>query len=190
MTLFESENNYIIIERRKLRSGLVFLLAMLFGIGGYFFVKDPASFVAKDVPHTSPMFILVVGIASIIFSLFGLFFAARQFFNNSGGLKIDHEGITIFDSSGNFIAWKDILKFEIHETSHAKMIAVWLATAEKYIGEQKDGLEQKIMQHNYQNSGAAININAGNLKCSIAELSELLTKKLTQYQSGKQPRFA
>ncbi len=182
MNLIKTEEDRIEIQLSKFKLTLLLLGAILFVIGGIFFITNPSRFANTDFNHQPKFEILLLGYVCIIF--FGAcgIIAIIKLFSNKPGLIIDDRGITINPDSFSklFIRWEEIKSFGIEDVSRAKMIMVYLKYPENFINLLDNKLKRKMALFSFNTYGSPIGITANSLKCSTDELCGILTQKLNE----------
>ena len=168
------------IPLSKKKIFLFFILSILFVVAGFWFViKSPKI----DSPIWGNIVMLhIAGVCSIVFFGFCTIYLFKKLFNYAPGLILNDEGI--IDNSGAFdaelIEWKDITGFQILKVKRQKIIMVVVKNPEEYINNQKNRIKKLMMKSNYSLSDAPFHISANGLKCSFAELWNLLNDELNK----------
>jgi hypothetical protein len=133
----------------------------------------------------NPIFVKIIGVASVLF--FGLtgFYSFKQLFHKSTGLIIDWNGIT--DNSGpsgvGFIDWNDIREIRTMEFKSSKFLLIFPADPEKYL-RNSGTARRKAMEGNIKLFGTPLSISSGNLKCSFDKLEKMILEGLNEHRNS------
>lgn len=163
------------IPLSKLKLLLMLAGSIAFVAAGIWFVTKPTAISTRSF-HNSPVLIVIVGAASILFFGVCAIFIVKKIIDNTPGLVINDEGINDNSSgtSAGLILWKDIKKIEKTTVLNQSFIAIIVDNPEEYIDRQKSFIKRKTMELNFKNSQSPINISANGLKCNFNELYNIV----------------
>lgn len=155
------------------------LLALIFvALGIWLFLKP----VDSNQLITNPYIIKAVGILSIaVFGFMGIFII-RKMGDNSPGLLINDEGLTINTNGfgSDKVLWSDITGFKELTVSGQKLLTVVVKNPDDYINKHRNPLVKKAMTANYNLYGSPISITANSLQINFNALNTLLVDKLEE----------
>ncbi|MFV0538983.1 MAG: STM3941 family protein [Dysgonomonas sp.] len=171
------------ISKRK--TILMLLGALLFVVGGIWFIISPSLFASKF----NPFIIQALGVVTILFSGgCGIVFVKTLTTKNIG-LTIDSTGILcdFGKASVGLVPWEDIVDIEEFYVSGQGIIKIIVDNPQKYIDRQKSAFLRRIAEMNYKLYDTPVQISASILKYDFAELYNLLKVELEEnrVQIGK-----
>lgn len=177
----ETTNQRIEIAISKVKIALMLFGALLFVIGGFWFVIPPANSnsvwnIMQKMPVAGYVTILFFGLCSITLIL--------KLFKKTPGLIIDKFGL-VDNSSGvsaGQILWSDITSISVLEIYRQKLIMLQVRNPQAYIDKQKNVFKRKMMQLNYKTFGTPLSITSNGLKVSF---DELLTDLKFKFEDAK-----
>jgi hypothetical protein len=178
-----TEQIEILLSKSKL--SLLLAGSIAFVAIGFWFVIDSKDVATSGIRQTSPIFILVGGIVTILF--FGIcgVAIAKKLTSHKPGIVINNEGI--LDNSGGIstglILWKDIKQIKTINIANQNMVVIIVRNPEEYIDRQANSFKKKMMQLNYKKHESPIVISANGLKCSFNDLYNLLKDELTNHST-------
>ncbi len=183
MADYNPDDAVIKIPYSKQNISTLLLISVAFGIGGFWFVKDPASIANSGLHHKFIFEVIIIGVLCLMFSVLGCVVFLRQLINKNPGVIINDDGITFYPGTfgSNFIAWGDILKFRVKEIAQSRCISIFIIDPFSFI-DRKSAWKRKIMSFSYKKNQALMNYGTDNLKCDFDELLDLLNMRLTEYK--------
>jgi hypothetical protein len=170
------------IKISKVKIGLMTLGSAIFVGLGIWFVLNPTQFESRN-----KFWIMIVGIASIIFFGACLLFMFRKLFDNSIGLIINENGITD-NSSGTsvgLIEWNDITDIKTAEVASTKFILIETINPEKYIKKAKNSISKRAMKANHKMYGTPLSISSNTLQVKFDELLNTILNAFKNKQNLK-----
>jgi len=181
MTAYINANETIEIPLSKGKLILMFIGSLLFVGAGFWFIKAPETF-TQTIFKPSPMLIIIVGYALVIFFGTCATFIFRKLFDKKAGLIIDREGIHDNSSgvSAGFIPWSDISNISTIEISRQKLIMIEVSNPDDYINRQTNFISKKASAINHKMYGAPISISANSLKYKFDDLYYTLRNRWQQ----------
>lgn len=154
--------------------------SVLFVVLGFFLITT----IADLQTRTHPLFVKIVGAASILF--FGMtgYYGIKNFFKKTTGLIIDDYGIT--DNSGipgwGLIKWTDITRIQTERIGRSKFILLFTVNPEFYLN-KASGSRKKIMEGNMKMFGTPLALSSSGLKCNFSYLEKILSEGLNNKRS-------
>lgn len=149
--------------------------SVFFVVLGFFLITK----IADLQTRTHPLFVKIVGAASILF--FGMtgYFGIKSLFKKTTGLIIDEYGIT--DNSNitgtGMIKWTDIIGMRTEKAGRSKFILIFTVNPEIYLNKAA-GSRKKMMEANMKMFGTPLILSSNGLKCSFNELESLISDRL------------
>lgn len=154
--------------------------SVLFVVLGFFLITT----IADLQTRTHPLFVKIVGAASILF--FGMtgFFGIKSLFKKTTGLIIDDYGITDYSNitGTGLIKWTDIKGMRTENTGRSKFILLFTVNPEIYLN-KAGGSRKNIMEANMKLFGTPLILSSNGLKCSFKELEKLISDRLNEKMS-------
>jgi hypothetical protein len=187
MADYNPEDTIIKIPYNKQNTSTLLLIAIGFGLAGFWFVKEPASIANSGSYHKFVFEIVIIGVICMTASILGCIVFLRQLINKNPGLIIDDNGVTFYPGTfgNNFIAWSDIEKFYVKEIAQSLYISIYLVDPVNFIKRQRNAWKRKVMSLAYKKNEALMNYGTDNLKCNFDKLLELLNSRLTEYKRAE-----
>lgn len=145
---------------------LLFLLALIFVVGGIFIL-----FTAKDLRGK------IIGWSAIIFFGFGLIVFLKQLLNTKPRIILDDEGIEDKSLGIGKILWDDIEAAYPNNIISNKFISLKLKNVEKYL-QKTSKAKEKLASYNHALGFEALNLNLVGLNVSQKDLMTLITAHL------------
>jgi hypothetical protein len=173
----------------EIKSGKTKLAGLLAGAAifvalGIWFTLEPQRAISPVFQNIS--LIRVLGIASVIF--FGLcgLFILKKLMDKKAALTISAAGITDNSSavSVGFIPWADVVAIRETAIINQSFVTIDVNDPELYISKQTSSFKKKLMQVNYKQYGALINVSANALECNHHQLKAMLEDAFKNYQAG------
>lgn len=176
-----SQNTTIIIPFSKAKLLLSNFGAFAFVACGFWFVLDPPS---RTGSSFEAVFLMVLGIAIILFFGSVAFVVIPKLFDQRPGLIINEEGIS--DNSGGLSAgqifWKDIVDLKVLEIKRQKLLLIFVRNPQDYIDRHRHSLQRKLASMNHQQYGTPLSISTATLKISFNELTQTIIRQLEEFQ--------
>ena len=172
---------HTIIPLSKVKLLALAAASLLFVVlGVWLFVEAEA---VGETTRKSAGFIQVVSVLAVVF--FGLVggFLAWKLRDSKPGLIVGPEGI-IDNSSGvaaGLIPWEDVEGFSTASIERQHFLMVHVRNPQAYIEAQRNVIVRKMMAANWKRYDSPITLSANGLKCTFAELEQLLTEAHTRY---------
>lgn len=171
----QNNNSFeILIDKSKVIR--IILVSIFFIIIGFWFVL----FFATIQTKFSPMFVQILGIVSVIFFGFTLFYSILKYVDKKPGLVFINKGIVdnTNGTSVGLIEWNDITEIKVIEIWKTKAILLLTNKPEKYIEKASSSLS-KIMRANLKLYGTPLSITPQTLKIDFEELLEMILKEFS-----------
>ncbi len=165
------------IPLSKTKIILLLIGALAFVFAGAWGIIDPEKFAWI---RSSKNFVLISGIAAVLF--FGLcsVFFALKIFSRKPGLVINNAGI--IDNSNatsvGLIAWNDITGIKRLEIASSKILVIETSNPEKYIARSKNIISKKAMRANHNTYGSPLSIISNSLNIKFSELERLIVEQI------------
>lgn len=141
--------------------------------------------IAYEQTKVPPLFVQIVGVASILF--FGMtgFYGIKSFFSGEMGLIIDREGITdrLSATSAGFIEWRDITGIRSVQIRSIKILLIDVSDPQKYLERASNKVLATLMQGNMRMYGTPISIASNTLNYDFEELKHLLLEHFENSRS-------
>jgi hypothetical protein len=169
------------IQLSKTKLTLMLLGSLMFvGLGTWFVIGPPKVNVSI---LNNPTLIFSVGLLSILFFGFVVFFIFKKLFENSPGLIITDDGVYDNASSvcAGFVPWTDIVEIKEVKVFNQSFVNLVVKNPQDYIDRQKNIFKKKSVQINYNTYGTVIGISANGLKIKHKELKALLAERFADF---------
>ncbi|WP_054957251.1 STM3941 family protein [Paenibacillus dakarensis] len=155
------------------RVGKLLVMSVIFVIIGALLTYAGLSSSDKD-----SNWIAVIGIISMIFFGFGMFYFISRMINKKPSLIVNDEGITDQSSyiEAGVIPWGEIKNIELYSYINQRMIGIQLHHPEKFMSKQK-GFKKLLMRANQGLVNTPINIAESGLPISIDQLYLIIMQK-------------
>jgi hypothetical protein len=168
------------IYTSKKKSFLLFIGSLLFVVGGIYFVMNSENFTNRE-----PIFVKIIGIASILFFGLGIYVSIRQLLaENQLALIIDKNGVNVSPKKSltEFIDWKNINRFSELNLHGQKIIIIDVNNSDYWIEKESNTVRKKLMEFNVNNYGSPFNISANTMQMNYAELMKTLNENLNKHR--------
>ena len=140
--------------------------------------------IAYEQTKLPPLFVQIVGGASILF--FGMtgYYGIKSLFKGDVGLVIDREGITDRTSatSVGFIEWRDVIGIRSEQVLSTKILLIDTSDPQKYLQRASNKALAKLMQGNMSMYGTPITIAANTIDYNFKDLEHLLVEHFENYK--------
>jgi hypothetical protein len=159
-------------------------------LGSLVFVSIGIGLIMKSIKpdvtcQISPILIITVGLASIVF--FGVCAAmiAYKLPQTNPGIIIDKHGIIDHSSgiSSGLIKWEDITDIYVIEVNMQKLIMLDVSNPTDYIQCHTNSQKRKATVLSYEIYGTPLSISSRGLKCNTKKLHSLLTSNWENYKA-------
>jgi hypothetical protein len=126
----------------------------------------------------SPIVVKLVSVFGVSFFGLGLIIGPKKLFDKRPGLIINDNGIqnNLGVGTGIFIAWENIVRFEIITIKNTKLFLIFINNANEII-KIESKWKQKIMRYSLKSFGTPISIGSGTLKMEFNTLTKLLADR-------------
>ena len=175
-----SEEKVIELSKTKMLL-LIFGTLAFVGIGLWMISLD-AAHIESQRRFNNPLFVHGLGYVSIVF--FGLcgIIVMKKLFDKKPGFILSNTGITDNSSgfSAGFVAWNEIIGFDVYQTHNQKMLVVLLKNPEKYI-EIGSSIRRTLIKASYKMSGSPVVITSSSLKINFDELLKSCNEYFAKY---------
>ncbi|MDB5121223.1 MAG: hypothetical protein JWN56_2441 [Sphingobacteriales bacterium] len=170
-----TKTKQIEIPLSKIKLTLMLFGSIAFVAGGIWMIASPNGFTTSYRTY-NPIWVFVVGLASVIFFGLCLIYIAKKLADGAPGLIINDQGINDNSSgvSAGLILWSDIKEIRMTEVVNQKFLMLIVFNPDQYISRQSSFIKRKAMEINYKSYGSPISISANGLKTSFDELFLLL----------------
>jgi len=168
------------IYTSKKKSFLLFIGSLLFVVGGIYFVMNSENFTNRE-----PLFVKIIGIASILFFGLGIYVSIRQLLaENQLALIIDKNGVNVSPKKSltEFIDWKNINGFSELNLHGQKIIIIDVNNSDYWIEKESNTVRKKLMKFNVNNYGSPFNISANTMQMNYPELMKTLNENLNKHR--------
>jgi hypothetical protein len=156
---------------------LLVIGSLLFTVLGIWLFINAESLQGHSMKFSrNPVFLKIVGIASVVFFGAAGIFSIKKLSDNKPGLTIDDIGITD-NSSGSSIGlinWADIRSIRTEQIMSTKFLIIDIDNAEKYVALAKNKLKAKLLKANIKMYGTPVAISSTTLNFKFTELEKLL----------------
>lgn len=170
------------IYSSKKKSLLLLISSLIFVIGGIYMLMNYGNFTGYSA--SSPLFIKIIGIASVLFFGLGIYISIRQLLANQLILIINKKGINVNPkkSQTEFIEWKNIKEFLELKILSQKFVIIDVDNSEYWIENEKNAIRKKLMKFNVNNYGSPFNLSANSMQMNHTELMKILNENLNKYK--------
>jgi hypothetical protein len=134
----------------------------------------------------NPTYVLVLGVAAILFFGFCALYALKKMFDKKPGLVLNSAGIVDNASAvaAGFIPWSEVVGAGVFEIQKQKMLVIGLRDPGKYI-DSGGALRRMVNKANQGMAGSPVTIPSTTLKIDFAELLSLFDRYLQKYGPGR-----
>lgn len=174
------------LSKTKLILGLI--AAVFFVICGAWLLLNVAEFERASFRiMRNPMFIRIIGTASIVFFAAVGLYACSKLFDTKVGLTIDDEGLIDNSNASSVgrIYWKDISGFRTKQVMSTKFLLIDLRNPEAYIQNAGGKIKSRLLRSNMKMYGTPLSITTNTLKYDFKALEKLLHSEYENYLAGK-----
>lgn len=177
------------IYTSKKKSILILIGSIVFVVAGAFFVVNPERFLTLRMQN--PHIIRIVGIASILFFVLGIFVGIKRLIKSDIALIIDQIGLNVNPKKSltEFIKWDDILGFEEVKIQSTRILIIGVKKPEHWIEKETSTIRKKLMRFNMNNYDSPFNIAAAGLDISYTELNNKLNLYFEKYKNEVQQKI-
>lgn len=167
----------------KKKSIILFIISLIFVIGGIYMFVNAQSFVQNGL--RSLVFIQTIGVVSILFFGIGIFVSVKQLIKDQLILRIDHQGISVNPnrSPDHYIDWKYIKGFSEITLQGQKLVIINVNNADYWVERETNSIRKRIMKFNITNYGSPFNLSANSMQIDHAQLIKTLNDNLNKYQA-------
>ncbi|WP_317224475.1 STM3941 family protein [Chryseobacterium sp. Y16C] len=160
---------------------LIIVVMSLILILGIFFIMSPIKY--TSFVYRNGLIIFIVGIISIILSLFCIYEFCRKLFNKKAMFSINNKGIwdgvNILDYP--FINWENVIRIEECNVNNVPHLKVLVNNPEQYIN-QKKGLKKWVLNFNFKKYQTPILLNKTYLSGSFDEFRKIILDSYNEYK--------
>ncbi|HOW29982.1 MAG TPA: STM3941 family protein [Bacteroidales bacterium] len=165
----------------KRKSVLLLIGSFAFVVVGFWFLLEADNLTGWRVE--SPVYMRVIGIASILFFGLGTFLSIKRLIKSELSIIISPVGLNLNPekSRDEFIQWSDITGFKEIKIHSTRIIIIGVNNPEYWLNNETGIVKKKLMQFNFNNYGSPFNIAAAGLDISSDELFESLNRYFNDY---------
>jgi len=137
------------IHTSKKKSVLLLIASLAFVAGGIWMLLDTET-IASRGRGRSPIFIQLIGVASILFFGVSSFIWLKRIVKSQVALIIDSKGLNVNPrkSLTEFIKWQDILSFEEVKIQSTYILIIHVSNPDYWLEKETNVLCKKLMQFN------------------------------------------
>ena len=168
------------IYSSKIKSFLLLIGSIIFVVGGIYFFIYPENFTGYR--GRSPIFIKIIGVASILFFGLGIYVAIRQLIKNKLILVIDKTGLNVNPNKDEKIEWKNIEGFSEIKIHSTKIVIININNSDYWIEKEQNKIRKNMMKFNVSNYGSPFNLSANSMSINNEKLLKILTESLQKYK--------
>ena len=176
-------------EQIEIEVNKINLLWLLLGLSvfialGIIFVVNHTELANPWSRHGNPLWILIVGIISIVFWTPAAFFVLRRILSNKPGLIINKSEVLVdyLNDKTISVAWSDIKDIRIVGVKKDKYIAFVVNNPQSYINKSTSSGAKRVMSTRYSEYGSPIAFPVSTLKKNVDDLHRLLIEKMKEYK--------
>jgi hypothetical protein len=160
---------------------LMFIVSILFAVGGIILAKNPEEFISYR--YRNPEIIRIVGIFAVCFFCLVGIYIVPKLFDKKPGLILDENGIIDNSSavSVGLILWKDIISIRTEKVQSTKFLIIEVDNPEKYVsGSSK--FKNFLLKANMKMYGTPLSISSNGLKYNFNNLEELIKMEFEKHK--------
>lgn len=170
----------ITLSKKKIT--LAIIGSLLFVVLGLLFTAFPDRFTTLLIRNV--LLIRLIGIIATLFFGFVLITLTRKvFFDKNLGIIINEEGI--IDNSSfvgvGLIKWEDITSIEKSKVSSTNFLLIKVKNPEHYIN-TPNRIKSNLLKANYKSYGTPISISSNFVRCSFAQLENIILNSFEKYR--------
>nr|WP_314499846.1 STM3941 family protein [uncultured Chryseobacterium sp.] len=168
------------IKKNKKKLFLIVAIMTILLIIGIIAVLNPTKY--TSFIYRNEMIIFIVGVMSIIISIYLIFKFGIKLFDQSAKFLITDEGIYDGVSILNypFIKWNDIVGIEECCIKNVQHVKILLKDPHTYIN-KKSGFTKWVLNYNYNTYQSPIILNCTYLSCSFNDFKNSILDSYTKY---------
>ena len=170
------------IYSSKKKSVLLLIASLLFVVAGIYMFMNAENFTSYR--GSSPIFLKVIGIASVLFFGLGIYVSIRQLLKDQLILIIDKNGLNVNPKKSlvESIDWKYIEGFSELKIQSQKFVLINLNNSNYWIEKEGNAIRKKLMKFNVNNYGSPFNLSANAMQINYTELMKVLNENLNKYK--------
>jgi hypothetical protein len=133
------------------------------------------------------LFIRGLGLISILFFGYCLFYIQRRFLKTDLVLVIDQNGVypNPEKSPTDFIAWKNIVRISEFVASRQHLVVIEVDNPDEWIRKEPSKIRQNLLKLSISICGSPFSFSANTHQMSHIELMQTLSTYLTQYNETR-----